>query len=388
MKNNIIDRIIVDDCNVIGFSSNMFTLNGARPVYIGKDSLVKVCVSVGLSKEGDIKSEFKKSEKLCALSYRPDIINDLSIVKTSKPLYRFLLENFDGAIGLVPYYTLFSNNGGINRNELMETIQMQLEEGVAYMTLHLTADTRLYELACNSNRKIPFTSRGGFCLIKDAYINRRNTNILIENLDEILKLFKKYNATISIGGTFRPATIWDAMDSIQRKEIQQQKEYIKLCKKYGVNVILEGLGHASLRGIDEYLNNISDVEVPLMPLGPLPSDELIGFDHITNAIGAFYMSKSPWLSIINSITRKEHMGDIPSLKDTVEALKTARATAHIINCNKSSKYMDYMETTGLKRAIRESCLVSGGIFKSRNMKKCSRCGRECPYNAMTLNAMK
>ena len=63
MKNNIIDRIIVDDCNVIGFSSNMFTLNGARPVYIGKDSLVKVCVSVGLSKEGDIKSEFKKSEK-------------------------------------------------------------------------------------------------------------------------------------------------------------------------------------------------------------------------------------------------------------------------------------------------------------------------------------
>lgn len=373
------DKIIMDDPCVINSNAN-FSLKGQHAIYIGKDSLVKVGLAVGVSSTKEITNEYKKLEKICNLSYRPDIINDLSIVKIPNPLYKFLINNFDGAIGIVPYYSLFSDKSGLDKQELLETIQRQLEEGVSFMTLHLTAEPKLYELACATKRHIPLTSRGGYCIIRDSYINKRQDNILIDNLNTILKMFKKYNVAISIGSVFRPATIWDAMDDIERKEIENQIKLVKLCKEFGVNVILEGLGHASLQKIDEYLETVSSVEVPLMPLGPLPSDELIGYDHIGNALGAFYMSKSPWLSIINAVTRKEHLGGIPSLKDSVEALKTARATAHIINCNKSQQYMDYMERSGYSRAELASCIVKGGLFDNKRVKKCARCGRECPYN--------
>ena len=375
-KARIINQQLSDDA----FSDEVISLKAKVPVLVGNGALVKVNTGVGISTESNIQTEYKKAELLCSLPYRPDIISDLSIMPVQEPLYRFLLKNFDGAVGVIPYYTLFSVKHGLVKNEVVVTIQMLLEEGVSFMTLHLTANLNLYNLAVQNKSNIACTSRGGYCLLRDAKINNRHSNIIVDNFDIILKLFKKHKAVISIGSVFRPATIWDALDEVQLQEIDLQKKFISQCDQAGVKVILEGLGHASLNGINEYLKIISKIKVPLMPLGPVPSDELIGFDHIGNALGALTMAKSPWLSIINCLTRREHLGGVPTIHETLEALKTARATAHVINCSRSESYMRTMETTWKKRRVSQSCVVSGGLFGEAANGSCDRCGRECPFN--------
>lgn len=141
------------------------------------------------------------------------------------------------------------------------------------------------------------------------------------------------------------------------------------------------MGHATLNCIREYIKVISDCAVPLMPLGPLPSDELIGYDHIGNALGAITMSETPLMSVINSITRQEHTGSIPTISNVIEGIKTAKATAHIINSSRFSAYREYTEVSGEKRRIKKSCIVGGGLFNEEvDSTCCNRCARECPYN--------
>ena len=74
------------------------------------------------------------------------------------------------------------------------------------------------------------------------------------------------------------------------------------------------------------------------------------------------------------------MGGVPTIHETLEALKTARATAHVINCSRSESYMRTMETTWKKRRVSQSCVVSGGLFGEAANGSCDRCGRECPFN--------
>lgn len=361
--------------------ATLVKLNAVEPVLLGKGALVKVNTAVGVASSKDYNSEIHKLKEIINLSYRPDMITDLSVVSTSQPLYKFLLNNFKGAVGIIPYYTLFSNRNGIDSLELLERIECLLSEGVSFMTLHFTATPYLYEKALKSNRKIICTSRGGYCILHDVQKNRRLENILLENLNDILFLFRKYDATISIGSVFRPGSVHDALDEVQLEEIKFQKNLVKKCKEEKVKVILEGLGHATLNGIRKYAEIVCDCAVPLMPLGPLPSDELIGFDHIGNALGALTLAESTFMSVINSITRQEHTGDIPSTSSILEGLKTAKAVAHVINSSRFPAYRMFTEVAGEKRRLQKRCIVEGGLFEEKvQAKNCRRCERECPYN--------
>ena len=66
-----------------------------------------------------------------------------------------------------------------------------------------------------------------------------------------------YDLTLSIGTTFRPACIGEALDEVQVSEILAQKKYIDAAKSFGVNVMMEGIGHISLDMIPEYCKRTS-----------------------------------------------------------------------------------------------------------------------------------
>lgn len=212
-------------------NSDLIKLNASEPVFLGRGALVKVNTAIGISCLKDNDNEIKKLKKIISLPYRPDIITDLSVVSTPQPLYKILLENFKGPVGIIPYYTLYSSSNGINANELLERIEQLLSEGISYMSLHFTATSELYKKAHSSKRKIICTSRGGYCILRDFQINRRSENILLENFSKILSLFQKYDAAISIGSVFRPGSIYDALDEIQYEEIELQKKLINKCKE-------------------------------------------------------------------------------------------------------------------------------------------------------------
>lgn len=355
-----------------------------NPLIIGSNALLKVNTNIGVSNKESLSDELEKLDTLSKLPYSPDSMMDHTIIKLEKPLWKYMVEMFDKPVGTLPHYSLFHKERGIDIIQLLETIDEMGESGISFMTFHPTATIALLEVA-KQDRIIPSTSRGGVLLLKDAQINKRKTNIIVDYFDEILKICKKHHITISVGTAFRPACINEALDRTQLLEINEQKKYINYIKSKGVNTMMEGVGHLSLDKIKEYCGIIENINTPLMPLGPMPTDATIGFDHVTSAIGATVISLNGNVGIINSVTREEHTGGVPNLDSIIEGLKSARVAAHCINLTRFNAYRSIDSAISSKRALSKSCVISGGIFNntlSNSVEGCSRCSFECPLSLL------
>lgn len=355
------------------------------PLVIGPQMLLKVNTNIGVSDISKLNIELRKLEYLSKLKFAPDMMMDHTYVPVERPLWKYMVDEFKGPVGTLPHYSTFDVHSGIDRQRLLETIEEMAQGGISFMTLHPTATVALLEVAKNC-RKIPTTSRGGAIILKDAIINARTENIFADNFSDILKLFKKYNVTLSVGTTFRPACINEALDLVQLKEIKEQKKYIDIAKSMGVNVMMEGIGHISLDAIPTYCELIKQYNTPLMPLGPMPTDSTIGFDHVTAAIGATVAALNGNVGVINSVTREEHTGNVPSDESIIEGLKTARAVAHSINIVRFPKFREIDNAIADNRANNRSCVIKGGIFADNTVDQdgegCSRCRYECPLTIL------
>lgn len=356
------------------------------PLVIGPQMLLKVNTNIGVSNITSLEIELRKLKYLAGLKYAPDTMMDHTYVPVERPLWKYMVEEFHGPVGTLPHYSTFVADSGIDRGRLLETIEEMAQGGVSFMTLHPTASVSLLEIA-KKCRRIPTTSRGGGVVLKDAILNKRDENIFVDNFSDILKLFKKYNMTLSIGSTFRPACINEALDLVHLEETKEQKKYIDFAKANGVNVMMEGIGHISHEMIPNYCDIINKYNTPLMPLGPMPTDATIGFDHVTAAIGATIAALNGNVGIINSVTREEHTGDVPSDESIVEGLKSARVAAHIINIARFPKYREIDDVIAYYRANSRSCVIKGGIFSDNTVNEngagCSRCRYECPLTILS-----
>lgn len=374
-----------DVYNLLNKSTGTSMINHpTNPLLLGTNALLKVNTNIGVSNKADLQIELEKLDSISKLSYAPDSMMDHTIINLEKPLWKYMLEVFDGPIGTLPHYTAYQTDKGIDLYHLLETIDEMGECGVNFMTLHPTASLKLLDSA-KSCRSIATTSRGGVLILKDAQLKKRNVNVIVDHFDEIIKLFKKHNITMSIGTTFRPACISEALDSVQIKEIEEQGKYINYVKSNNVNVIMEGVGHVSLDNIQAYCKLIKDFKTPLMPLGPMPSDATIGFDHVTSAIGATMISLYGNIGTINSVTREEHTGGVPSKDSIIEGLKSARVVAHCVNLIRFKEMKNIDNTISNKRALMKSCVISGGIFDDNlipHNEGCSRCSFECPLSLL------
>lgn len=355
------------------------------PLLLGNHALLKVNTNIGVSNVKKLDEELKKLESIAKLPYSPDSMMDHTIVNIKKPLWKYMIEMFDKPIGTLPHYTAYQEKDGLDKSRLLEKIEEMGDYGVKFMTLHPTSSLYLLEVA-KTNRTIATTSRGGAIVLKDAKINNRQINVIVDYFDEIINIFRKYNITMSIGTTFRPARIDEALDEVQIQEIKEQKKYIDYAVSKGINVIMEGVGHLSLDDIPRYCRLIQDCKVPLMPLGPIPTDATIGFDHVSAAIGATIISMFGNIATINSITREEHTGGIPCIDSIIEGLKSARVVAHCINSLRfKEKYTTIDKIVAEKRATSKSCAISGGLFNCEtlnNHEGCSRCSFECPLTLL------
>lgn len=361
-------------------------LKARTPVLVGRHCLLKINTNIGVSNEEDYQTELKKLTEISQLPFRPDSLMDHTIVPLQKPLWRSMVEIFDGAVGTLPHYLPFDEKKGISEDDFFDNLIDMAKGGVSFVTLHPTAGLELYDSAISSGRIVPMTSRGGFVLLKDQFINNRKENIVAKNYQKILSILKEYHMAISIGSVFRPGTIHEALDLIHIEETKRQGFYIDIARKMGVPAQMEGIGHIPLNLMGKYASIIEGYNAPLMPLGPMASDELIGFDHITNAVGASMMASTGVVGMINSVTREEHTGKVPSYDSVIEGLKTAAAVAHCHNISRFPSYKERTETTGLERSHHRSCVMRGGIFdyipEENETTSCSRCKRECPLKSI------
>lgn len=338
-----------------------------RSVCVGEELSLKVNSAIGANDFSNYSREMQKVSIIATHNNTPDMMMDLSTVPLKTPLYTKIISELGCPVGVIPYYTCFHPDTGIDKQELLYTIEKQAEIGVSFMTLHFTARYDLVKLS--AGRNIPVISRGGNILIRDMIINHRTQNILFEIFDEIIDVCKRHDIVISVGATFRPSSQFDAMDTLHIAEIELQHRIINTLKEKGIRVLQEGVGHIPLHEIDNYVGLLrKDTYTPFMPLGPIVSDRTQGLDHICSSIGASYMALLGGADIINAVTRNEHTGGIPPISSIIEAIDAARTVVKIID---DSRYFSFFNKKSVDRI--SNCI---GVA---NQAGCDRCGEECPF---------
>lgn len=311
--------------------------------------------------------EYRRLSAIQESGLLPDTFMDLSIGRYEKPLYKEIIKVFGRPVGIVPAY-LFTQHGRLTKSAAIDTLNSLADDGVSFFTLHLTATKELFDLAIKT-RKIPVTSRGGSIVLR-RLLDTGDENIWHSILPEIITIAKEYNVVISLGTTFRPAGIEEACDEVHIRETEEQLRMCQQLRAEGVQVMVENVGHIPLDKLEKHCELLRQFNAPIMPLGPLPTDCAENEDHIASAIGASMMGYWDCAHIINCITRSEHTKSFFSIEETLEAIKTAKLAAHIIdvargiNTEEDNKIFE-------QRAKQHNCLAGAA-------KDCSRCAELCP----------
>ncbi len=348
---------------------NSVRLKGKKhSIIIGDTSPIIVNCNVGVNDVHNLSYEKDKIDMLFSSQNTiPDTMMDLSIFDRQGILSKHILHNYDVPLGVVPVYSLGYSN--LDKFALLEQIEKYAEMGIAFMTMHFTADVDIYEVAIKE-RKISTTSRGGSIVLKNAYEHDKK-NILRECLDEIICLAKKYDFVISLGATFRPAGIIDACDRAHMMETLRQIELSGYLQKQGISVIVENVGHISLDNIEKHSVLLKKCNAPIMPLGPSVIDSAIGHDHIAASIGASFMAYFNIAHIINAISPNEHQTSFFSKDDTKKAVVAAKIAARAVNVTKFIQFKNEEECIYNIRAEKHSCIIG-------NKYACERCNKLCP----------
>lgn len=347
----------------------MITLKGG--LTIGGNSPIRVNCNVGCNRIGDIQSELSKLKFILSCDEQPDMMMDLSLIELEEPLYIFIRDKLELPFGTVLAYYTFSKSRGFQWEFLRNAFLRLCRDGVSFVTIHFTADLDLFAQA-KRIRKIPVTSRGGGIVLYDIKINNRKQNIFREHIDEIADIALKYDVAISLGTTYRPGTIFDACDSVHIDETMRQLSICRYLQKKGVKVMVENIGHITLDKLIHHSKLLKEFNAPIMPLGPLPTDAAINEDHIANAIGSSFAAYAGCADVINCVTRYEHTESAITKEATVEAIKVARLSAHIVDLSRKineAELSDIFITN--KRVKNQSCFADG--------KTCERCSTFCPY---------
>lgn len=345
-------------------------------IKVGESQPVRVNCNVGANTPEQIVYERERLKAIGESNRLPDTFMDLSIGQYEKPLYKEIVREFGCPVGVVPAYS-FPTTLHITQEYALDTLRRLADDGLSFFTLHLTANRDLLDLA-KLTRKIPVTSRGGAIAL--MRIDDNSENIWVSILPQIIDLAKEYGIVISLGTTFRPAGVDEACDEVHLKETEQQLKFCRILQAEGVQVMVENVGHIGIDRLEKHCGLLRQFNAPIMPLGPLPTDCAENEDHIAAAIGATMMGYWNCAHIINCVMRSEHTKSFFSIEETLEAIRTARIAAHIIDVARGINQEAETEMLN-KRAKSQCCIVEEG-------RECRRCSMYCPLKTFETDGKK
>ncbi len=298
-----------------------------EPMVIGIAFKCKINANIGNSAvTSNIDEELKKLHT--AVHLGSDTVMDLSTGGDIPAIRKAIIAASPVPIGTVPIYEALSR---VKRAEdltaslLLEVVEEQAEQGVDYMTIHAGVLREFLPLV--RNRITGIVSRGGAILAQwMAYHHKQNP--FYENFEELCEIFKKYDASFSLGDGLRPGCLADASDEAQFAELKVLGELTKKAWEHDVQVMIEGPGHIPMDQIELQVRKEQELchEAPFYTLGPLVTDIAPGYDHITSAIGAAMIG---WhgASLLCYVTPKEHLG-LPNPDDVRQGVIAYKIAAH------------------------------------------------------------
>ena len=360
------------------------TERNIEPLGIGEGLHTKVNANIGASPmESDSESEIRKGE--ISVRYGADTVMDLTVGKDIDRIRKNVLKNVKVPVGTVPIYQAFAEKKyDIDQESVVKVIEKQARDGVDFMTIHAGITLDIAERLKEKDRTIPITSRGG-AILGTWMAKKEEENPLITGFDDILEICREYNVVISLGDAMRPATIFDANDYYQDKELENLGKLTLEARKVGVQIIIEGPGHMPLNTIVQ--NVVKEKKLchgaPYYVLGPLVTDTALGYDHISGAIGGA-VAAAAGVDFLCYVTPAEHIG-LPSDEDVkrgVIASKIAARAADIVKLGDTRLDKEVTEARkgldwkSLERFAMDEC-ARDRIRKSKDKQPCSMCGELC-----------
>ncbi len=359
------------------------------PIGIGEGLSVKINANIGSSPDkADLAYELEKL-KVC-IETKADTVMDLSTGGDIDKIRQEIIKNSHIPVGTVPVYQaacMVDDVIELDENDFIIGIKKHVEDGVDFITIH--AGLLRSSIPFIKKRLMGVVSRGGALLLR-WMVHHKRENPIYENFDEILKIAKKYDVTLSLGDGLRPGCLKDATDKAQLSELKVIGELTLRAWEENVQVIIEGPGHIPLDQIEKNVKLEKKIchGAPFYVLGPLVTDIAPGYDHITSAIGgclaAYYGA-----DFLCYVTPAEHLG-LPNVEEVKEGVITSRIAAHsadvarglngaIIwdnNMSKARSRLDWKKmielsiNPNLAKEIRERCTDA-------DEQVCSMCGKFC-----------
>ncbi|MFC1624291.1 phosphomethylpyrimidine synthase ThiC [Candidatus Omnitrophota bacterium] len=304
-----------------------------RPCAVGEGLRTKINANLGTSQDKTkLKTELKKMH--AAIRYGADAVMDLSTGGDLRKIRRAILKHSRVPVGTVPIYQAAikacREKGKISRmdkDDILEVFEEQASDGVDFFTVHCGVTQETLLRLKRKKRLMHIVSRGGSFLAEWMILNKKE-NPLFEYFDDILKIARKNDITLSLGDGMRPGSLIDATDRPQIQELIVLGELAERAKKQNVQIIIEGPGHIPIDQIES--NVVIEKKMcnnaPFYVLGPLVTDVAPGYDHIVGAIGgamaAFYGA-----DFLCYVTPSEHLR-IPDEDDVKNGVIASRIAAH------------------------------------------------------------
>jgi phosphomethylpyrimidine synthase len=315
---------------------------------------------------------------------------DLSTGGDIDKIRQEIIKNSHIPVGTVPVYQaacMVDDVVELDENDFIEGIKKHIEDGVDFITIH--AGLLRSSIPFIKKRLMGVVSRGGALLLR-WMVHHKRENPIYENFDEILKIAKKYDVTLSLGDGLRPGCLKDATDEAQLSELKVIGDLTLRAWEENVQIIIEGPGHIPLDQIEKNVKLEKKIchGAPFYVLGPLVTDIAPGYDHITSAIGgclaAYYGA-----DFLCYVTPAEHLG-LPNVEEVKEGVITSRIAAHSAdvarglngaitwdnNMSKARSNLDWRKmielsiNPNLAKEIRERCTDA-------DEQVCSMCGKFC-----------
>jgi phosphomethylpyrimidine synthase len=303
------------------------------PLAIGEGLSIKVNANIGTSPDvARLRYELKKLAT--AIKAGADTVMDLSTGGDVDRIRQEIVNASVVPVGTVPIYQVAIESRKKKRSflkasidEIFDVIERHLDDGVDFLTVHCGVTKESVRGLKRKRRTCGIVSRGGSMMIEWMKYNKRE-NPLYEYYDRLLKLAKKYNATLSLGDGLRPGAIADSTDRYQIKELIVIGELVKWARENQVSVMVEGPGHVPIHEIEANVRlekNICD-GAPFYVLGPLVTDIGAGYDHIVAAIGGA-MAGYFGADYLCYVTPSEHLG-LPTVEEVKEGVIASKLAAH------------------------------------------------------------
>ncbi|MEO0226386.1 MAG: phosphomethylpyrimidine synthase ThiC [candidate division WOR-3 bacterium] len=309
------------------------------PLAVGKGLRTKINANIGTSPDiCDLKQELRKLK--VAVEAGADAVMDLSTGGNIDRIRRAILNESPVVVGTVPIYQVAieakkrkKSFVDVSVNEIFEIIERHLDDGVDFITVHCGVTQKSIKGLKREPRICGVVSRGGSMMIEWMIRNRRE-NPLYEYFPRLLKLAKRYQATLSLGDGLRPGSILDATDDAQIGELKVIGKLVKAAWDEGVSVMVEGPGHIPINQIKYNVEIEKRIchGAPFYVLGPLVTDVGAGYDHIVAAIGGA-LAGYYGADLLCYVTPSEHLG-LPTVDDVREGVIVLRIAAHAADLGK------------------------------------------------------